>query len=75
MGTDPYDSALASIDDMMSDLDTGAAAYDACEDQHSDRAVLIYTLGGIGLALLFVALGVAISGRRNARGPQSDVLG
>lgn len=63
-GIDSNDSVQAGVDDLMADLNTGANAFDICKDRHSDRAVLIYTLGGIGIALLVIAPGVAISGRR-----------
>lgn len=60
----PEASVSAAVDDLFADLNLGSEVFDACQDAHDDRSVLIYTLGGTVLALVLVSLGSWIAGRR-----------
>ncbi|MBY4128040.1 DUF2510 domain-containing protein [Rhodococcus fascians] len=60
----PESSVSAAVDDLFADLNLGSEVFDACQDAHDDRSVLIYTLGGTVLALVLVSFGSWIAGRR-----------
>ena len=59
----PESSVSAAVDDLFADLNLGSEVFDACQDAHDDRSVLIYTLGGTVLALILVSFGSWITGR------------
>lgn len=56
--------AKAAVNDLMSDLSRGAAAYEYCEIKHSDRRMLLISLGSVTVLLLAVAGGSWWLGRR-----------
>ncbi|WP_232717387.1 hypothetical protein [Gordonia metallireducens] len=58
--------AEAAIGDWYADMSRGAAAYEYCEDRHSDRRILLISLGSVAVALAAAAGAVWWVGRSRA---------
>ncbi|TYQ02019.1 UNVERIFIED_ORG: hypothetical protein L601_000800000330 [Gordonia westfalica J30] len=58
--------AEAAISDWYADMSRGAAAYEYCEDRHSDRRILLISLGSVAVALAAAAGAVWWVGRSRA---------
>ncbi len=56
----------SAIDDMMSDLNLGSAAYDTCQDLHRDRLVVVLTLAGGVVLFVIAGLILWLRGRRES---------
>ncbi|OUC77291.1 hypothetical protein [Gordonia lacunae] len=56
--------AQAAVDDLFADISVGAAAYEYCQNQHSDRRILLISLGSVSFVLLVVSGVVWWMGRR-----------
>ncbi|MCR8899502.1 hypothetical protein NWF34_21425 [Gordonia sp. GONU] len=53
--SDVREKTEANVEDWLADLDRGAAAYRFCETQHSDRRILLISLGSVAVVLLVVS--------------------
>lgn len=58
--------AEAAISDMFADMNRGSAAYDYCMDRHSDRRILLISLGCAALVLAAIGAGILSRDRRSS---------